>query len=200
MTKTHQTRNRHRSWRKRDVVKWCSLSLLVLCVVAWVWSSTRLCMYYRGRYDFAFGGGEVDLEVKAFPIAESRFRSVSGLNFDLGLTPPVFRVSRCHIDVVHEDDDVDDGTLEAPRYDGFDRWTARIILPIWMITLPLTLITAWLWYRARPAIPPGHCAKCGYDLTDNVSGTCPECGMPIPRRVDNADAAISGPTEPTADG
>ena len=24
--------------------------------------------------------------------------------------------------------------------------------------------------------PPGHCQKCGYDLTGNVSGRCPECG------------------------
>jgi len=24
-----------------------------------------------------------------------------------------------------------------------------------------------------------YCAKCGYDLTGNVSGICPECGIPI---------------------
>lgn len=24
----------------------------------------------------------------------------------------------------------------------------------------------------------GHCQKCGYDLTGNVSGLCPECGTP----------------------
>ena len=26
---------------------------------------------------------------------------------------------------------------------------------------------------------PGHCPSCGYDLTGNVSGVCPECGNPI---------------------
>ena len=25
---------------------------------------------------------------------------------------------------------------------------------------------------------PGHCRRCGYDLTGNISGTCPECGTP----------------------
>jgi hypothetical protein len=25
----------------------------------------------------------------------------------------------------------------------------------------------------------GRCTRCGYDLTGNVSGTCPECGTPI---------------------
>ena len=28
------------------------------------------------------------------------------------------------------------------------------------------------WRRGRK----GHCLKCGYDLTGNVSGVCPECG------------------------
>ncbi len=31
------------------------------------------------------------------------------------------------------------------------------------------------WYPTV-RIPPGHCQKCGYDLTGNVSGVCPECG------------------------
>jgi hypothetical protein len=25
----------------------------------------------------------------------------------------------------------------------------------------------------------GHCKKCGYDLTGNVSGRCPECGSAL---------------------
>jgi predicted RNA-binding Zn-ribbon protein involved in translation (DUF1610 family) len=28
---------------------------------------------------------------------------------------------------------------------------------------------------------PPRCAKCGYNLTGNVSGVCPECGTPIAR-------------------
>lgn len=30
-----------------------------------------------------------------------------------------------------------------------------------------------------PRLKPGHCYGCGYDLTGNVSGICPECGEPI---------------------
>jgi hypothetical protein len=26
---------------------------------------------------------------------------------------------------------------------------------------------------------PGHCARCGYCLTGNASGVCPECGTRI---------------------
>lgn len=27
--------------------------------------------------------------------------------------------------------------------------------------------------------PPGHCQTCGYDLTGNLSGVCPECGTEV---------------------
>jgi hypothetical protein len=27
--------------------------------------------------------------------------------------------------------------------------------------------------------PPGYCRACGYNLTGNVSGVCPECGTKI---------------------
>lgn len=37
--------------------------------------------------------------------------------------------------------------------------------------------------RHRPNL--GVCSKCEYDLTGNVSGVCPECGMEIPARVRN---------------
>lgn len=26
---------------------------------------------------------------------------------------------------------------------------------------------------------PGHCPRCGYNLTGNLSGVCPECGTPV---------------------
>lgn len=41
------------------------------------------------------------------------------------------------------------------------------------------LIVWGLSRRLRKPIPLGHCQKCGYDLTGNTSGTCPECGVPV---------------------
>lgn len=52
------------------------------------------------------------------------------------------------------------------------RWV--VVVPIW---IPLSLAafpTALLWRRKRGPLP-GRC-RCGYDLTGNVSGVCPECG------------------------
>ncbi|HPM24999.1 MAG TPA: hypothetical protein PLP66_13915 [Phycisphaerae bacterium] len=34
---------------------------------------------------------------------------------------------------------------------------------------------------ARTPRPHGHCPKCGYDLTGNTSGVCPECGGAVSR-------------------
>ena len=39
----------------------------------------------------------------------------------------------------------------------------------------------WLKYKTRPPFAPAsrYCRNCGYDLTGNVTGRCPECGHDI---------------------
>ncbi len=51
-----------------------------------------------------------------------------------------------------------------------------IRVPLWIPVVLLGAPTAWLWWRDRRRVPAGCCAACGYDLTGNVSGRCPECG------------------------
>ncbi len=63
------------------------------------------------------------------------------------------------------------------------RWNIRgqrdVLLPSWPIAVPLVIwlgLKAERWrYRRRT----GHCRHCGYDLTGNVSGRCPECGTNV---------------------
>ena len=50
-----------------------------------------------------------------------------------------------------------------------------LILPLWIPFLVVLVPTAYLGWTDRRT-PPGHCQKCGYNLTGNVSGICPECG------------------------
>lgn len=45
--------------------------------------------------------------------------------------------------------------------------------------LAIALMVVGHYKTKRDSIPPGHCLTCGYNLTGNISGRCPECGTPI---------------------
>jgi hypothetical protein len=68
--------------------------------------------------------------------------------------------------------------LPKPRVVSF--W--RIVVPCWFVLIAALTIPAWSvarWDRRRRRRLAGRCHKCGYDLTGNVSGVCPECGERI---------------------
>jgi hypothetical protein len=71
------------------------------------------------------------------------------------------------------------------------------LMPLWEISLgwsflAIAVATAWLWYQARSRVEAGHCSCCGYNLTGNISGICPECGTPA-KRVESRSDHGSGP-------
>ncbi|MFQ5805658.1 MAG: hypothetical protein ACE5I3_04325 [Phycisphaerae bacterium] len=51
----------------------------------------------------------------------------------------------------------------------------RIAIPIWPLLAVAATMTVLL-FRSDRRFPPGKCQNCGYDLTGNLSGRCPECG------------------------
>ena len=55
------------------------------------------------------------------------------------------------------------------------------IIPLWLPLFAFAAVAVWAWRYDRNRWPPGHCQECGYDLTGNVSGVCPECGGKIRR-------------------
>jgi hypothetical protein len=67
--------------------------------------------------------------------------------------------------------------LRPQGWGAVDAPTVRLrTVPLWILFVAIGLPTTWLWRldRRRPA--PGAC-RCGYDLTGNTSGRCPECGQ-----------------------
>jgi hypothetical protein len=61
----------------------------------------------------------------------------------------------------------------------------RYIIPYWAAAAVL-LICPSIWsarfLRQRSRLAENQCRACGYNLTGNTSGTCPECGTPVPSR------------------
>ncbi len=60
-------------------------------------------------------------------------------------------------------------------------------------TIILCTFHAWgcLYLWLYP-IPAGHSTACGYNLTGNVSGICPECGRPISAAAPNGENEEGG--------
>ena len=57
---------------------------------------------------------------------------------------------------------------------------ASIFIPLWLPFAIIGLPTARVWWTDLKRPKAGHC-PCGYDLRGNVSGTCPECGVQVPK-------------------
>lgn len=58
------------------------------------------------------------------------------------------------------------------------RSSVAVRLPLWTIITPTTLLALYLWWIKRRRFGAGQCGRCGYDMTGNISGVCPECGVP----------------------
>src|SRR5262249_861572 len=67
----------------------------------------------------------------------------------------------------------------CPTSYGSTPWRAErglVVMPLWIPLLLVAAPTGLPWFRDRRRFPRGHCPSCGYNLTGNESGSCPECG------------------------
>ncbi len=68
-------------------------------------------------------------------------------------------------------------TYPPPRAD-LKPWITGTAIGCWVVAAGLGLLVGWRTYRKNTRVEPAEprCATCGYNLTGNVSGRCPECG------------------------
>jgi predicted RNA-binding Zn-ribbon protein involved in translation (DUF1610 family) len=71
-----------------------------------------------------------------------------------------------------------------------------VSIPVWLITTTAAILPICFFRRrsaVRRTVAFKPCASCGYNLTGNTSGVCPECGTKIEpeRRSSNAKSAES---------
>ena len=69
-------------------------------------------------------------------------------------------------------------------YHSGDHRARKVTLPIWLLFIGFAAYPM-LWITTRGPLrrfrrrKRNRCLKCGYDLTGNASGICPECGTAI---------------------
>lgn len=104
-----------------------------------------------------------------------------------------FRVTRHSVEYVKDQSNATMHEVlyhDAPGYTRIhceltDVYVIAIIVSPWVLIIVFERLnrryprwSALPWEEKGPT--PGFCEKCGYNLSGNVSGICPECGEPVP--------------------
>ena len=77
---------------------------------------------------------------------------------------------------------------EAATYWGWSvlsgrAWVLKLAVTMFVIMFVPYLPARYLHYKLHPRrVDANVCPACGYNLTGNISGRCPECGRPIERK------------------
>jgi hypothetical protein len=141
------------------VLKWACAGLTVVLLLAWGYGATRYIDLRYPNWSITLTSSSLDILRIGGP------EPPTARDFTVLRTPP-------SADVFYWKS----GSIMA----GHSNACAQLHLPLWIPLACLAVVTGalpWVDYRFRFA--PGHCQNCGYNLTGNVSGRCPECGTPI---------------------
>lgn len=146
--------------RLRRWGKWAGVAVCSVIIAAWCLSISWYVVLRVGRCEFRFGAGGI--------AARDLYFGIDGVVWHASSTWTATFPQRLGL-----------GWPGVWRSEPFGAWDA--IVPFWWLLLMLGIPTAYLWWLDRRP-PPGHCRACGYNLTGNVSGVCPECGENLTRR------------------
>lgn len=142
--------------------RWASAGVLIVIVVAAV-ASTRVRYFYStSRWTVGLGGACLEVERHLYG------QGPRGAFYEVGHWRPTWGRG-----------------WGASRVSGVGVVRTNERYPLWPAVL-IAALTAGVM-RLIPIRPRrGYCGRCGYNLTGNKSGICPECGTPIvkhaPRR------------------
>ncbi len=148
--------------RKRRILKWSSLISCVALLGLWVFSFWYTPHYYNGG-GWALAVGKGTLSVTG----GGEFGHFQQGSWEL--------VSSCRIIWKPSSWSYDFDDPTSPLLWG-------IFIPLWIPLLCAAVPTIVLFIQDRR--PPKFCCQqCGYNLTGNLSGTCPECGRSVSKHI-----------------
>ena len=142
------------------MLKWGGTTLCVVVALLWAISTVRWMGWSSGQQELYVGSGRA-----AIVYIGHVQRAGQGLFFSRhpAAPPTVWR-------------------FDLKSYPQDQEYL--IAVPLWFVLLVLLVLTVGAWWLDRRRIPPGHCPKCGYNLTGNVSGRCSECGTAMGQETD----------------
>lgn len=155
----------NREWQPRPVmwkVQAIGACLFVLSAAAWAWSQWRIATVTTP----AFGG--------LLTTGEARFYWRPRAPADPAISSTVAWAARVHQPYPRSCPSCEEGFYFYLQ--PFDHRAAVNLM--WLSALGASLALGARWYRLATR-GRGLCRWCGYDLRDNVSGRCPECGRPV---------------------
>ena len=168
--------------RFRRILKWASVAATTLVLVLWVAAASITTkwvhLHHRdgscSAFTFAFHRDAFAVGSIAHAPSHAAKSWPGCCNFDWGANsdnwrrrlPVSNRLGRSPLRLVSQ--------VSGPH------WNHRFVFfRPWLLAAVVGFPTALLIsFDRRRRIPPGHCQTCGYNLTGNLSGICPECGEP----------------------
>ena len=192
--------------RVPEVSKWAATSALVLLVSAWGCTFVRSIEYQGWRWDASLMQGVLSLNVRPWATENLSImfdpdRPPAGLFVESPYAPQMcmqaqFRAWKAlwpgwpraertdyWADILCDEEA--EGVVADDKESALYEYRAEMPLPplILLVGIPSAIV----WYRERRRLPAGHCRRCGYDLTKNESGRCPECGT-VCRHAESGEA------------
>lgn len=172
--------------RIRSVLRWLPVLVLCAAAIAWPLSYAIPGAVCYGRYGVGSRDGFLQFVAATAPVDGD------------GATWRLNRGARIMLAPVRE---------WVPSVSSAVMWigplgTTPTTLNLDVTYIPYALIVAaagvlallaWRLLRRRPR--PGCCRRCGYDLTGNRSGVCPECGTPTGTAAAVAESSAAAPTD-----
>jgi len=148
--------------RDRPAVRWLATVATMAFVALWIVAGYSPASVLHGDRNFCLSQGCLEWLIPEHSTWRSTFSDDT-----LVPIPTVF-----------------DAGLRWPNMRRAPGWGTQVVLPLWIPAAIAALASAMFWqrraiiaWRSRSEGRAGYCRQCGYDLTLNVSGTCPECGV-----------------------